>query len=99
MSCIAHCMISNNPWEYVHLMKPFALQDDNARQGKFGFAVDNTIGGTPQPNGWTDNWVDFFREQRLRHQLDLANDGRLSDMGHKLMANLEALFEGVKVRC
>lgn len=78
---------------------PFLPQDDNARQGKFGFAVDNTIGGTPQPNGWMDNWVDFFRERRLRHQLNLANDGRLSDMGDKLMANLELLFDGVEVRC
>lgn len=74
------------------------VQDENARQGRFGFAVDNTIGGTPQPNGWMDNWVEFFRERRLRHQLDLAGNGRLSDLGEELMANLEALFEGVKVR-
>lgn len=73
------------------------MQEENARQGKFGFAVDNTIGGTPQPNGWMDSWVDFFRERRLRHQLSLASDSRLSDMGEKLMANLEQLFEGVEV--
>ena len=46
-------------------------QDPEAAAGKFGFAVDNTIGGTPQPNGWMDSWVDFYRERRLRHQLDL----------------------------
>lgn len=45
-----------------------------AAKGYFGFAVDNSIGGTPQPNGWMDNWVDFFRERRLRHQLNLAGD-------------------------
>jgi fructosamine-3-kinase len=44
-----------------------------AAKGNFGFAVDNTIGATPQPNGWMDNWVDFFRERRLRHQLQLAS--------------------------
>ncbi len=44
-----------------------------AAKGYFGFAVDNTIGATPQPNGWMDNWVDFFRERRLRHQLQLAS--------------------------
>lgn len=32
-------------------------QDPNAAAGKFGFPVDNTIGATPQPNGWMDNWV------------------------------------------
>lgn len=45
-----------------------------AAEGYFGFAVDNTIGGTSQPNGWMGNWVDFFRERRLRHQLNLAGD-------------------------
>ena len=32
---------------------------------RFGFACDNTIGGTPQPNPWTDSWVEFFGEHRL----------------------------------
>jgi fructosamine-3-kinase len=47
------------------------LQDPNAKAGKFGFAVDNTIGATPQPNGWMNNWVDFYRERRIKHQLQL----------------------------
>lgn len=47
------------------------LQDPNAKAGKFGFAVDNTIGATPQPNGWMDSWVDFYRERRIKHQLQL----------------------------
>lgn len=49
-------------------------QDPNAKAGKFGFAVDNTIGATPQPNGWMDNWVDFYRERRIRHQLNLLGE-------------------------
>jgi fructosamine-3-kinase len=48
------------------------MQHPEALKGRFGFSVDNTIGGTPQPNGWMDNWVDFFRERRLAHQLKLA---------------------------
>jgi len=31
----------------------------------FGFAHDTTIGGLPQTNPWTQNWCDFFRDQRL----------------------------------
>ena len=73
------------------------MQDENARQGKFGFAVDNTIGGTPQPNGWMDDWVGFFRERRLRHMLDLAGDSQMSQLGEKLCANLHKLFEGTEV--
>lgn len=49
-------------------------QDPNAKAGKFGFAVDNTIGATPQPNGWMDDWVDFFRERRIKHQLQLLGE-------------------------
>jgi fructosamine-3-kinase len=49
-------------------------QDANAKAGKFGFAVDNTIGATPQPNGWMDDWVEFYRERRIRHQLQLLGE-------------------------
>eukprot|EP00877_Chromochloris_zofingiensis_P005149 jgi/Chrzof1/14635/Cz09g10080.t1 len=77
----------------MHLAEP---ADPTARSGKFGFPVDNTIGATPQPNGWMDNWVDFYREKRLRHQLQLAGDNRLHQLGIKLMDNLEVLFEDIK---
>jgi fructosamine-3-kinase len=38
----------------------------------FGFDQDNFIGTTPQPNGWKESWIDFWREQRLGFQLRLA---------------------------
>ena len=73
------------------------MQDENAAKGLFGFHVDNTIGGNPQPNGWMDNWVDFFRERRLGYQLSICSDGKLKQMGQKLMKNLDKFFEGVEV--
>lgn len=51
------------------------MQDPEAAAGKFGFGVDNTIGGTPQPNGWMGDWVEFFRERRLWHQLRVRAGG------------------------
>lgn len=39
---------------------------------QFGWHRDNTIGSTPQPNGWQNDWVRFWQEQRLGFQLDLA---------------------------
>ncbi|MDZ7661301.1 fructosamine kinase family protein, partial [Thiohalophilus sp.] len=39
---------------------------------QFGWHRDNTIGSTPQPNGWHNDWVRFWQEQRLGFQLDLA---------------------------
>ena len=73
------------------------VQDDSAKAGKFGFPVDNTIGGTPQENGWMDDWVTFFRERRLKPQLARTKDARLQQMGKKLCDNLGTFFEGVEV--
>lgn len=42
---------------------------------QFGFAQDNYLGMTPQPNPWTDDGHDFFAQQRLLHQARLARDG------------------------
>jgi fructosamine-3-kinase len=39
---------------------------------RFGWDRDNHIGRTPQGNGWLDDWAEFFRERRLRPQLELA---------------------------
>ncbi len=56
---------------------------------QFGWHRDNTIGSTPQQNPWTDDWVEFFREQRLGFQLDLAARngfrGNLQKMGDRLL--------------
>lgn len=63
---------------------------------EFGWSRDNVIGSTPQPNDRTDDWLAFYREQRLRHQLLLAAKngygGRLQDDGAWLCDNLAALF-------
>lgn len=62
-----------------------------------GWHRDNTIGLTRQPNARMDDWVRFFREQRLEYQLDLAErngyGGELQAAGKKLSAQLERLFD------
>jgi fructosamine-3-kinase len=63
---------------------------------KFGFRCDNTIGLTPQVNEWSDDWVKFYAERRLRFQLDLAArngfTGTLQVDGHRLMENVGLFF-------
>ena len=63
-----------------------------------GWHRDNTIGLTPQRNLQTDDWVAFFRDQRLKFQLELAArngyTGELQDLGNRLAERLEDLFEG-----
>ncbi len=47
--------------------------------GGYGFAADNRLGGTEQPNGWCEDWVEFNATRRLGHQLRLARErGRLA---------------------
>jgi len=38
----------------------------------FGYQDDNYIGLLPQPNGWFEDWTTFFREKRIRFQLELG---------------------------
>jgi len=62
----------------------------------FGWHRDNTIGSTEQPNAWSNDWIAFFRERRLRQQLELANrnghGGRLADRGAELLELMGAFF-------
>jgi protein-ribulosamine 3-kinase len=64
---------------------------------RYGWARDNTIGSTPQPNAWAPDWIAFWREKRLGFQLGLAasqGHGRLAASGARLMEKLPAFFAG-----
>ena len=78
----------------MHAAEPMHAE---AKEGRFGFVCDNTIGATPQPNAWSEpgDWVGFFREKRLRHMIGLANDAQLSSLGSQLLPNIDKLFENI----
>jgi fructosamine-3-kinase len=91
--------------ESLDLQSPNAAADARlgaalARQHRcsaehFGWHRDNTIGATPQANGWLHDWPSFWRERRLLPQLDLAaRNGRpdLADAAAPLIDNLESFF-------
>jgi len=63
----------------------------------YGWHRDNTIGSTPQRNAWSNDWIDFLKEQRLGYQLQLAaNNGlnkKLVDKGQRLLAGVNVFFE------
>ncbi len=65
---------------------------------RHGWHRDNTIGLTAQKNPWHDDWVAFFREHRLRFQLELAADGgyrgELQELGSALADCLSVFFDG-----
>ena len=63
----------------------------------FGWCMDNTIGSTPQQNGWMVEWIDFWRERRLGFQLELAArkgyGGALQSQGEKLLGCFDRLID------
>jgi len=67
------------------------------QQPYFGWLHDNTIGSTLQLNSQSNDWLTFWREQRLGFQLKLAADkgygGRLQASGERLCSDMSALFD------
>lgn len=69
-------------------------------QAQFGWRIANTIGDTPQPNTLSPDWIEFWRDRRLHHQLRLAEGRgagrRLLEQGERLMSDLDTLFTGYR---
>jgi len=67
------------------------------QQPYFGWHRDNTIGSTLQINHPSNDWLTFWREQRLEFQLKLAaNKGynaTLQSQGEHLCSDMAALFK------
>ena len=67
---------------------------------RFGWHRHNTIGATPQRNTPSEDWLEFFRRQRLEFQLELAQRNGLPEQqlsqGRKLCERLESFFSGYR---
>ena len=61
---------SNQSW--TEMGRQLAAMHRVGTSQDFGWSRNNTIGSTPQINTWMDNWADFFAEQRIGYQLELA---------------------------
>jgi len=59
---------------------------------EFGFECDNSIGATPQPNGWASDWPQFFAEKRLAHQVNLAGDAAIDRVAKELLPRVPDFF-------
>ena len=66
----------------------------------FGWSQQNTIGSTPQINMQSDKWIEFWREQRLGYQLNLAKQNganvSLIVKGETLIKELDSFFVDYK---
>jgi fructosamine-3-kinase len=77
-----------------------AMHQKTAEQ--FGWVINNTIGATFQENTWNKSWIDFWSEQRLGFQLQLAAQngygGVLQSLGEKLLIEMPKLFTGREIK-
>ena len=73
----------------------------NTTQDEFGFSSDNYIGNLEQSNSNHTQWAEFYVQERLAPQLQLAKDtGRLNDneipSGNQLLTTCKNLFPDTK---
>ncbi|MGH8501949.1 MAG: fructosamine kinase family protein [Gammaproteobacteria bacterium] len=72
------------------------------RAPQFGWHTDNTLGTTPQINGYMADWCEFWRDRRLGCQLALAHragyGGSLQEKGARLLARFQGLFADYQPR-
>ncbi|MEO1369287.1 MAG: fructosamine kinase family protein [Acidobacteriota bacterium] len=71
---------------------------------RYGFPRDNYLGATPQPNGQSSDWVDFWRRQRLGDQLERARRSGLGDrhlfrLGDRLLGRLDDILPKSPTPC
>ncbi len=71
-------------------------------QAFFGWHQDNTLGSTPQINTPIADWISFWQQNRLEHQLQLAQQqgyrGKLPELGAHLAQVLPQFFQGYAVQ-
>ena len=85
-------MASAGFWE--RFGQDFAKLHLRTAGGRPGFSRDNYLGATPQPNATDEDWCEFWRLQRLGHQLETASasgllDPELARLGQRLMDRLD----------
>ena len=84
---------SKNFWESfgISLAKLHCLTDT-----RFGFTEDNYIGSLVQSNREHNRWTDFFIEERLEKQLQLAiNSGKMDSSDSRLFRKIYTRYESL----
>uniref|UniRef100_A0A1A7WJZ0 protein-ribulosamine 3-kinase n=1 Tax=Iconisemion striatum TaxID=60296 RepID=A0A1A7WJZ0_9TELE len=66
-----------------------AGQSEAAVVEKFGFGVATCCGYLPQENEWQDDWVSFYCQHRLQHQLNLMEKSYGDQEARELWAQLQ----------
>ncbi|KAM6904458.1 ketosamine-3-kinase [Xenentodon cancila] len=78
-----------------------AGQSEVAAVHKFGFGVTTCCGYLPQENEWQSDWVAFYSQQRLAHQLNMAEkaygDREARELWAMLQLKIPQFFTDVEI--
>ncbi len=84
---------SSGAWQQMG--QQLAAMHNSTSEKGFGWHRDNTIGSTPQKNGWADDWAGFWRDRRLGPQFSIAHSkGAHFPQRDKLMNAIPRLLKG-----
>ncbi|MDC0056743.1 fructosamine kinase family protein [Alphaproteobacteria bacterium] len=61
---------------------------------QYGFKFDSQIGGLKQPNDYSSNWINFFRDQRLNIVFELINQNK--PMPSSINQKLEVVIKNLQ---
>lgn len=96
---VFHQGTPNHDWQET-IGHKLAILQQQTQKNQFGFTGNNYLGTSQQLNEWQNNWLDFFREQRLGYQLNLfkqrcsAND-ELLKIGDQLLDKLDEIIGNI----
>lgn len=83
--------LSSNSWQ--HMGQQLAALHRSTTD-RHGWHRDNTIGSTPQHNTCSSDWTEFFRNQRLKPQFELAHrNGIPLEHAQALLNHVPALLK------
>lgn len=108
---IASGLFDNSAWLLLEFVE-MASHGDDVQRGRdlalmhqhlnrsakpFGWDENNFIGLTPQYNHWHKDWVEFYAQQRLTPQLEMAERNSMHpttlDSGYRLIESLDFWFQ------
>ncbi len=82
---------NSNTARWSQLGQQLAALHQAIAPAQFGWHRQNNIGSTPQINNWSADWAQFFSEQRLGYQFQLAGLNKFPQ-GQQLLAAIPKLL-------
>lgn len=92
-------MTNGNHQSWLDMGRKLAAMHKFSTNKGFGWDMDNTIGSTPQINNFHTSWSEFYLQNRLNYQLQLAKkQGGIFPQADKLLAAIPQLFADYQIQ-